>query len=228
MNPSNVSVLLSVLAFLGTIALVGLLAVLALWWAARGDGRRARLAAMGALGAGIAYAAVLAVASLTSREQLIPAGGEKYFCELDCHLAYKVVAVAPALDQAGDSRLWAVTVQTRFDETTISERRPRDAPLTPSPRQIRLRAGTGSRVPALTPAEVAAAGIADTGTPIDQALRPAESYRTTVWFRLPAGESPTVLLLEDDVEVSRVLIGNERSPMHAKVVLALPGPAVVG
>lgn len=226
MTPSNASVLLSVLAFLGTIAVVGLLGALALWWALRGNGQRARLAAVGALGVGAAYAAVLAGTSLISREYLIPAGGEKYFCELDCHLAYKVVALAADTDRAGAGRLWAVTVQTRFDETTISPRRPREAPLTPSPRQIRLRLSTGGLIAPLTPVQLAAAGISDTGTPIDQALRPAESYRTTVWFRLPAGESPAALLLEDDVEVSRVLIGNERSPLHAKVVLALPAAAV--
>lgn len=224
MIPSNFPVALSVLAFLGTLALVGLLTVLALWWTARGADRQARFAGLGALGAGVLYLALMVVASLASHEQVIPAGAEKYFCELDCHLAYRVTAVAQVPNPSGDGPLWAVTLQTRFDEQTISPRRPRDATLTPSPRRLRLRASDGSLRPALTPPELPSVGIIDSSTPIDRALRPAESYLTTVWFRLPPDTRPDALLLEDDVIVSRFLIGNERSPLHAKILLALPEP----
>lgn len=227
MNPSSVPAALAVLAFLGTLTLVGLLIVLALWWMAHGADRQARLAGIGALGAGGIYLVLMVVASLASHEQVIPAGAEKYFCELDCHLAYRVTAVAQVPNPSGDGPLWAVTVQTRFDEQTISPRRPRDATLTPSPRRLWLSATDGSLRPALAPSELPLLGIADSSTPIDRALRPAESYVTTVWFRLPPDTRPDALLLEDDVMVSRFLIGNERSPLHAKTLLALPGPLAV-
>lgn len=221
---STLAVLLSILAFLGTLALTVGLAGLSLWWIGRGAPARARCAALGAAGAAATYVVVLGIASLASREVVLPAGSEKYFCELDCHLAYRVAAADPVAEGLATGTLWRVVVETRFDETTISSRRPRDARLTPNPRRIVLRTGTGAMVPPLTPAEVSSSGIEDTGTPIDRPLAPGESYRTSFWFRLPSEGRAESVLLEDDMAVSRLLIGHERSPFHAKVLLALPAP----
>ncbi len=216
------AILLAVMAFLGTLALITALVVLSLWWFSSGVGERSRHAAVGAAGAGVAYLLLLGGASLTSRDVILPPGSEKYFCELDCHLAYEVLsagAVAPAPDSGN---LWEVVVRTRFDETTISPSRPRDGLLTPSPRRIRLRTADGILVPPLTAAEVSTVGIRDTSVPLDRPLIPGASYRTSFWFRMPLGSRPEALLLEDDMAISRVLIGHERSPLHAKVLLALP------
>jgi hypothetical protein len=221
---STLAILLSVLAFLGTLALAGGLAGLSLWWVARGAAARARYAALGAAAAAAVYLVVLGTVSLSSREVVLPAGSEKYFCELDCRLAYRVVSAEPVAEGPATATLWRVVVQTRFDETTISSRRPRDATLRPNPRRIGLRTGTGALVSPLAPAELSAAGIHDASTPIDQPLAPGESYRTSFWFRLPGEERPAAVLLEDDTPESRLLIGHERSPLHAKVFLALPAP----
>ncbi len=224
MTTSTLAELLAALAFLGTVGLTVLLAAFALRWAIGGRLPRARYAALGAAAVATAYAVVLTVVSLTSREVVIPPDGEKYFCELDCHLAYRVVSVAPVPEPPGEGRLWVLTVQARFDETTISARRPLDATLAPTPRRVLLRTSGGGVAGPLSPGELAAAGIHDSTIPMDHPLRPAESYRTSFWFRLPPEDRPAALQLEDDVGVSRFLIGNERSPWHAKVLLALPGP----
>lgn len=221
---NSLAVLLAVLVFLGVVAVVGLLVVLACWWLARGATGRARYAAVAAAGTAVAYLVTLAVVSLASREVVLPVGAEKYFCELDCHLAYEVVSVSPVAAGPDSGGLWQVVVQTRFDDSTISPRRPRDATLTPNPRRIALRSGTGALVPPLTPSDLSAAGIRDTGTPIDRPLVPGASYRTSFWFRLPGEERPGAVLLEDAAPESRLLIGHERSPLHAKVFLALPAP----
>jgi len=219
---TTLAVLLSVLALLGTAGLLGVLALLALWWASHGAGRKARHAALLACGTGTVYLTLLVLASVASREVVLPPGAEKYFCELDCHLAYRVVSVAPGPAEPGEDTLWAVVLQTRFDETTISTRRPRDATLTPAPRRLRLRTVAGDFQPPLATGEAAGPGSPDGSLPLDRPLLPGESYLTTLRFRLPAGGRPEALLIEDDVPVSRWLIGHERSPLHAKVLLALP------
>jgi hypothetical protein len=40
-----------------------------------------------------AYVLVLLGVSLTSHEKLLTPGERKYFCEIDCHIAYSVVSV---------------------------------------------------------------------------------------------------------------------------------------
>jgi len=89
---------------------------------------------------------------------------------------------------------------------------------------VLLAASGGRAADPLTPGDLATAGIHDSTTPIDHPLRPAESFRTSFWFRLPPEDRPAALQPEDNVGVRRFLIRNERSPWHAKVLLALPGP----
>ena len=64
-----------------------------LW--ARINGRTAlgRLAIRGTAIGAATYAILLIGAGLLSRTTVLSATEEKYFCELDCHLAYQVVAV---------------------------------------------------------------------------------------------------------------------------------------
>ena len=47
-------------------------------------------------------------------------------------------------------------------------------------------------------------------------------YVTRLEAVLPAGVVPRQLQLQDDIFLTRFLIGNERSPFHAPVLLALP------
>lgn len=64
-------------------------------------------------------------------------GEEKHFCEIDCHIAYAVLGVVDKAVNENEKN-WAVNLRTRFDETTISEYRPKDATLTPDPRKVVL------------------------------------------------------------------------------------------
>jgi hypothetical protein len=150
--------------------------------------------------------------SLGSREVTLAPGEEKYFCEIDCHLAYSVRASREEL-QSGRRQLH-VTLRTRFDETTTAPWRPKDSPLTPNARQVLLLDGQGrSYAPA-----------AMTGAPITRALLPAQSYETEVVFHLPADAAQLRLLLTSPGWEEHLLIGGENSLGHKKTYLALPPP----
>src|SRR5439155_12465337 len=82
-----------VLAFLGFGFLELVAGVTALVLFARRRRRAAGRVVVSAAAAAGLYAAVLLVFSLASREQVAGRGDEKYFCEVDCHLAYSVVDV---------------------------------------------------------------------------------------------------------------------------------------
>src|SRR5207237_3348095 len=129
--------------------------------------------------------------SLVSHDKLLARGEEKHFCELDCHLAYSIVNTqqASSIGQ-GAGRLVAqgqftvVTIQTRFDETTIAPWRGNGL-LSPNGRVVALIDQTGRRY----------GPVGETGTPLMTPLRPGESYTTDIAFNLPADAKPTTLLI---------------------------------
>jgi len=222
MAPGNASTVMAVLALLATGGLVAIAGTVALWGLIRGRLRLARLAGFGAGGVALLYLALVGVTGVASRERVLPPDREKYFCELDCHLAYQVVAVhslsaAPA--GSGDRR-WAVQLRTRFDETTISPRRGTARPVRPAPRRVALVDREGRRY-----RPVPGSDSLPGSTPLARELRPGESYVTTLVFELPAGVLPDRLQLVDDLFVSRWLIGQEGGLFHAPTLLQLPPPA---
>jgi hypothetical protein len=193
-----------------------------LWARSRGRPTIARVA-LRAAGAGVAvYAACLFGAGLFSHTAVLAPTAEKYFCELDCHLAYQVLAVRslPAGDktEVGMAR-WEVLLQTRFDETTISARRSRVAPTWPAPRRLELVGGDGQRYPLRASTEMHGS------TALTEPLVPGARYATRLEAELPSGVTPSQLQLQDDLFLTQLLIGNERSPFHAPVLLALPAPS---
>ena len=198
---------LVVLAFLGTgfflvLALIAALAALAL-----GRRRLAGRLSLASLAGGAGYLAVLLAVSLASREQVLRKGDRKYFCEMDCHLAYSIVA-ASAPD--GGERL--VTVKTWFDPSTIASFRG-DAPLTPNPRMLYVVDDRGRRYKA-----------GDTAA-LRRTLRPGESYATTFAFRVPAEAKGLRLFLGDPPGLENLIVNHENSPLHAKIYFELPPPA---
>jgi hypothetical protein len=159
---------------------------------------------------GVLYFGLLLGFSTSSHDLALALGQEKYFCEIDCHLAYAVVDVKS--QPRGDSKDYVVTLRTRFDETTISAQRPKDAPLVPSPREVRVIDSSGR---AYEPASTAGASLI---TP----LRPGDSYNTAMEFRIPKDAHGLHLLIQTiPAWPDRVLIGDENSWLHKKTYFAL-------
>lgn len=199
----------AVLAFLG--AVLGAGAVAIAYVLARVTGR-APLAKwtlmMGGAGAG-AYLLLLAIFSIASRDRILAPGEEKHICEIDCHLAYSVAGVkAEPLASGGGGERYTVSVKVRFDETTISSRRPKDLPLSPNNRYVAL---------------VDAAGNAYAGSVegLKRRLIPGESYTTDIVFDLPAAAQGLRLALRNDDFETHFIIGHENSVGHGKTTLAL-------
>jgi hypothetical protein len=183
-------------------------AVLIFWFARKPKFARVAGTAVGI--GGVLYFGLLLGFSASSHDRALALGQEKYFCEIDCHLAYAVVDVKSQV--RGDSKHYVVTLRTRFDETTISPRRPKDAPLLPSPREVRVIDSSGrSYEPVLT-----------AGASLIMPLRPGDSYNTEISFRIPKDASGLRLLIQTiPAWPDRVLIGDENSWLHKKTYFAL-------
>jgi len=220
---------LVVLAFLATALLLAIAAVVFLYTVIARK-RRLMLWVLGGV-AGILtlYAGALLASSALSRERVLLPGERKYFCEIDCHLAYSLVGVEVATELGtpdhlarAAGRFHVATLRTWFDESTISPRRPRDAVLYPNPRVVYVEDAQGRRY---EPAPSGAVALASTGrvsTPITQPLRPGESYTTCFVFDLPVDAREPKLFLGTERGVEFLLIGHEMSPWHRRVWFALP------
>jgi hypothetical protein len=183
-------------------------AMLIFWFARKPKVARGAGTAVGI--GGVLYFGLLLGFSATSHDRALALGQEKYFCEIDCHLAYAVVDVKTQL--RGDSNHYLVTLRTRFDETTISPQRPKDAPLTPSPREVRVIDSSGRAYEAVSTA----------GAPLITPLRPGDSYNTEMEFRIPKDAGRLRLLIQTiPAWPDRVLIGDENSWLHKKTYFAL-------
>src|SRR5687768_3649064 len=116
----DVPALIAVLLLLATTALLGTAAAIAAHALAIHKITRARRALIGGLAVATLYAATLLSYSLASHDKVAV---EKYFCEIDCHLAYSVVNVtsAPAIGNVSANGMFVVvSVRTRFDASTVS------------------------------------------------------------------------------------------------------------
>jgi hypothetical protein len=186
---------------------------------------RASLAGLVLVAAG--YFVVLLAFSLASGERVLARGEEKYFCEIDCHLAYSVADVRRAKTLgAGASQATArgeflvVTLKTRFDETTVNSQRG-NAPLTPNPRRATVFDAEGHAYEPLEEGRRALASERGTGMSLDTPLRPGESYTTELVFDLPEGTRAARLLLNESSPETRFIIGHENSLLHKKTEFGL-------
>ncbi len=246
---------LSALLFLAAAGLLAVLAGVAVIAAVTGNSRLASAVegaarwlfagrGLGAKAAGAAgalcgcYLLLLVGFSLASHDRTLAPGQEKYFCEMDCHLAYSVVG-AEYLPTVGAAPSVAprqgiflrVTVRTRFDEATISPQRPRDAPLVRMPRTLLLVDEEGRRYPVSAEGERVLERLGQAGTPMWHALVPGQSYTTEFLFDVPGRiRSPRLLVTSPAVPewMGRLMIGGEDSFLHAKVYQALPAPGTEG
>ena len=167
------------------------------------------VASVVAAGAAV-YLGLLFAFGLVSHEIALAPGQEKYFCEIDCHLAYSVRSAREEIRP--DGRQLHITLRTRFDETTTSPARPKDVPLTPNPRQIWLIDNEGKTYTLQS----------TSGAPLTTPLIPGQSYETELVFRVPLGASQLRLALITPGWEERFLIGDEQSFGHKKTYLLVP------
>jgi len=200
------------LAVAGFLAAVGglalsLLAILVAWFV-RKPRVAVGLAALAGAGA-VVYLGLMFGFALASRDHTLARGQEKYFCEIDCHLAYSIVSVE-AQPGFGLTR-YAVVLRTRFDENTISPRRPLDAPNYPDQRDVRMVDVHGRQYDLRS----------SSGTPLTTPIKPGDSYTTTLQFDIPPSASGLRLLITSPGSPSQLLIGDENSWLHKKTYFAL-------
>jgi hypothetical protein len=197
----------TVLLFAGSL-LLGL-ALAALYLIARITRREplARASSRLLIGGVAAYLVLLVIGSITSRSRVLAPGEEKHICEIDCHLAYAVESSKSESLPTGLVR-HTVTVKVRFDEATISARRPRDATLTPNSRYVALVDDGGHQYPGSTEG-------------LKRKLIPGESYTTDIVFDVPAEAKGLRLVLRNNDPESTFIIGHENSLLHGKTTFAL-------
>lgn len=221
--------MLSLMAFAGTVLLLFALACTAGHLALRGRTRAARRVGMAFAGVAASYWMALIGFGVAMGEREVGAGGWKYFCEMDCHLAYSVAGVERrAFAGAGDALrapeggYEVVSLRVRFDPRTAGPNR-NDAPLHPNPRRVRLIGSDGrSYAPSV---EGLRALEAERGAQpgLDHALRPGESAIVPLVFELPRGATGQRLLLTESSPQKWLLIGHENSLFHSRTAFRLAG-----
>ncbi len=165
--------------------------------------------------------------SLASSEKVLPAGGWKYFCEIDCHIGYSVSSVRTSASIGPELRPTAaygqfviVRLKAWFDQHTISPNRG-DGPLTPNARRVVLVDSHGRTYEQSPEGDRALAWASGEQTSLRQPLRPGQSFFNELVFDVPRdAEGLRLLITEDDPE-TRLIIGHENSLLHKKIYLAL-------
>ena len=213
---------MAALSFLGTLGLtvVLVIATVVLFFTRR---RWAgyTFAALIALPAG--YAALLGLFSYASYDRTATRGDEKFFCAMDCHIAYSVQNVERMKsigDAAAQGEFVVVTVRSHFDERTIAPWRGNGA-LVPDPPTLELVDAGGRHIPVSAAGQKAWDAAHPRSHSLVDPLRPGESYETTWVFDVPADAQSVRLFAGWHGFPSYVLIGDESSPGHGKTYFAL-------
>ena len=184
----NLEAHVAALLFLGTVGLLlllGVATVATFFW--RRAWVRYPLLAIAALLAG--YGLVLAAFSYTSFDRTAKRGDEKFFCALDCHIAYSVQNVEKMKtigNTPANGEFFVVTLRAHFDERTIAPWRG-NRPLAPEPPSLTLIDGNGRQFPVSTSGQSAWEAIHGKPHRLADPLRPSESYETTWVFDCPGG-----------------------------------------
>ncbi|MHB8501220.1 MAG: DUF4352 domain-containing protein [Candidatus Acidiferrales bacterium] len=222
-----------VLLFLGAVFVTGVSFLFLFYGAARRSKLYARIGGGVALTVVACYALLLCGVSLASTEKVLPAGGWKYFCEIDCHIGYSVSGVETAGSIGPEMRQTSargqfviVRLKVWFDEHTISPNRG-DGPLTPNARRVVL-VDVNGRAYAQTPeGEAELARVNGDAGSLRQPLRPGQSFAKDLVFDVPKDASGLRLLITEDDPETLLIIGHENSLLHKKIYLGLdPAPTI--
>jgi len=212
-----------VLLFLGTVLFIGASFLLLFYGAIRRSAFLTKLGSGAVVTIATGYFLLLSGVSLASSEKTLPSGGWKYFCEIDCHIAYSLigaqtaVVLGPELQQvSARGQFVVVRVKTWFDERTISAHRG-NGPLTPNRRRVLLVDNRGRSLAPSPKGQIAFAQFIGPSTPLTQPLRPGESYTTDFVFDVPSDVQTLRLLITEDDPETRFVIGHENSLLHKKI-----------
>lgn len=217
----------SFLAFLGAgVALFAAAVALVLALLAR-KYEFARAVLLGTLVAVGVYLAVLVAVSLASRERVLALGEQKYFCEVDCHLAYSVQDVTvtktlgvPPHEQTAAGSFYVVTVKVWFDQRTISPGRG-NTPLRPHHRRVAVLDDAGRKYAVSVAAQMALEQAVSNESCLCESLRPGESRTTRLVFDLPTDAGNPRLLVTTAEELMTLVIGHENSFFHKRISFLL-------
>jgi hypothetical protein len=219
-----------------TILTVGALAVIAFLAHRRKNPRATRVAALLVGVIAIGYTALLLVASATSRERTLARGDVKWFCGfyLDCHLGLSVdgtETVKSIMSPSGP-----VTASGLFHVVRLhlhnSARNPAINMTLYDP-VAKVIDASGNQYLRASAAEQALASASTTAKPLPREMRVTHqpAYATLV-FDLPTDTRDLRLLITDGWVIDRalefVLINDENSILHRKMLLALDGVPQVG
>lgn len=218
----NFAAPVGVMAFLGTGLVFGVIAVFLIYSLVVRRFGWVRIAALAMLVVGALYLGLVLIFAFSSSERVLARGGEKHFCEIDCHLAYsvidttqtKTIGSVPNAVSAGGT-FTVVTIKTRFDETTINPNRGNGI-LYPNSRVLTIVDDQGRKYLPSVDGQRALEASGGAGTPLAAPLRPGESYTTTVAFDLPADARSPTLLINEGEWATHLIIGHENSPLHKK------------
>lgn len=216
-----------VLLFLGTALMIGISLLVLFYGAVRRSTFFAKLGTVAVFTIVIVYFTLLGGVSFASSEKVLPVGGWKYFCEIDCHLAYSVIgaqtaeALGPEMQQTdAHGQFVIIRIKTWFDERTVSSHRG-NGPLTPNPRKVFLVDETGRRFESSSPGQAAFERLGNPSMPLSAALRPGESYTTNFVFDVPKDVRNLRLLITEDDAETRLVISHENSLLHKKIYFSL-------
>jgi hypothetical protein len=216
-----------VLLFLGTLFVTGVSIAVLLYGAARRSKLYTRIGGGAALLIVASYVLLLCGVSLASSEKVLPVGGWKYFCEIDCHIGYSVSGVRTAASIGPELRppvahgqFVIVRLKAWFDEHTISPNRG-DGPLTPNARRVVLVDSNGRTYEQSPEGDSALARASREQTSLRQPLRPGESFFKELVFDVPRDADGLRLLITEDDPETRLIIGHENSLLHKKIYLGL-------
>jgi hypothetical protein len=216
-----------VLLFLGAVFVTAVSLLVLLYGAARRSKLYARIGGGAAAMVVACYLLLLCGVSLASSEKVLPVGGWKYFCEIDCHIGYSVSGVAttgaigPETGQtSARGQFVVVRLKVWFDEHTISRNRG-DGPLTPNPRRVVLEDAHGRAYGPSPEGEAALRGVKRETGSLGEPLRPGQSFEKDLIFEVNKDASALRLLITEDDPETVLIIGHENSLLHRKIYLGL-------
>jgi len=222
------------LLFLGSVLLVAVSFLVLFYSAVRRSVFFARLGAGAVCTVALGYLLLLSGVSFASSEEVLPPGSWKYFCEIDCHIAYSIAGaqtaatIGPEMQQtSAQGKFVIVRVKTWFDERTISAHRG-NGPLTPNRRKVVLVDDTGRSFAPSPEGQAAFARVAGASTPLTHPLRPGESYTADFVFDVPKDAHGLRLLITEDDPETRLVIGHENSLLHKKIYLGIDAARTLG